>query len=511
MVVESRDPGLIGTSTGDEGSRQRQTALLGVVEVAPSARRKREHRVADDPLPPDLVGVRTVEDEQREIDAYLVGREANAISRPHGGDHVGDHTSELAAVLGNRPAGPVQHRITPSHDGPHGAIRGQNRHRDLRRQPPGGGPSTGDFWRAGRDHPRVLTAHNCPYARQGADLSPRLRTIMGDRGDKDRQGVVLIEFESVSKRYDDGTVAVDDLSLTAANGEITVLVGPSGCGKTTSLRMINRTIEVTSGRILVDGDDIRSVNAVKLRRGIGYVIQQAGLFPHRTVLDNVTTVPRLLGVDRREANQRGMELLERVGLDPHLARRYPVQLSGGQQQRVGVARALAADPPIMLMDEPFSAVDPVVRMSLQDEFLRLQQDLGKTIVFVTHDIDEAVKLGDKVAVLEVGGRLAQFDSPADLLSNPVDEFVEQFIGRDRGYRALGFLPASELPLRPLNATPIGPDTKTFPHSGSLRAALDAALTSSDGQAFALDDSGQAVGVISQSDISAFIVTKHADV
>ena len=325
------------------------------------------------------------------------------------------------------------------------------------------------------------------------------------------KGFVLIEFEAVSKRYDDGTVAVDNLSLTAANGEITVLVGPSGCGKTTSLRMINRTIAVTSGRILVDGEDIRSVDAVKLRRGIGYVIQQAGLFPHRTVVDNVTTVPRLLGVDRRTANKRGMALLERVGLDPHLAKRYPVQLSGGQQQRVGVARALAADPPIMLMDEPFRAVDPVVRMSLQDEFLRLQQDLGKTIVFVTHDIDEAVKLGDKVAVLEVGGKLAQFDSPADLLSKPVNEFVEQFIGRDRGYRALGFLPASELPLKPVNAMPIGPDAKTFARSGSLRAALDAALTSSDGRAFALDDDGTAVGLISQSEISAFIVSKHAGI
>ena len=321
----------------------------------------------------------------------------------------------------------------------------------------------------------------------------------------------MIEFEAVSKRYDDGTVAVDDLSLTAANGEITALVGPSGCGKTTSLRMINRTIEVTSGRILVDGEDIRSVDAVKLRRGIGYVIQQAGLFPHRTVLDNVTTVPRLLGVDRRTANKRGMVLLERVGLDPHLAKRYPVQLSGGQQQRVGVARALAADPPIMLMDEPFSAVDPIVRAGLQDEFLRLQQDLGKAIVFVTHDIDEAVKLGDKVAVLEVGGKLAQFDSPADLLSKPVNEFVEQFIGRDRGYRALGFLPASELPLKPVNAMPIGPDAKTFARSGSLRAALDAALTSSDGRAFALDDDGTAVGLISQSEISAFIVSKHAGI
>jgi osmoprotectant transport system ATP-binding protein len=206
-----------------------------------------------------------------------------------------------------------------------------------------------------------------------------------------------------------------------------------------------------------------------------------------------------------------MELMERVGLDPHLAQRYPIQLSGGQQQRVGVARALAADPPIMLMDEPFSAVDPVVRTGLQDEFLRLQQDLGKTIVFVTHDIDEGIKLGDKVAVLEVGGKLAQFDSPADLLSNPVDGFVEQFIGRDRGYRALGFLPASELPLESVNSMPLADGARTFARSGSLRSALDAALTSDDGRAFALDDDGHPVGVISQSDISAFIVNKHAGV
>ena len=203
---------------------------------------------------------------------------------------------------------------------------------------------------------------------------------------------------------------------------------------------------VDPGTISIDGTDTASLDVADLRRGIGYVIQHAGLFPHRTVLDNVTTVPRLLGWDRRRARARAMELIERVGLSAQLAGRYPGQLSGGQQQRVGVARALAADPPVMLLDEPFSAVDPVVREQLQDEFLRLQSELGKTILFVTHDIDEAIKLGDQVAVLRVGGTLAQLDAPAHLLADPVDDFVADFVGRDRGYRALSFVDAPELTL-----------------------------------------------------------------
>ena len=255
----------------------------------------------------------------------------------------------------------------------------------------------------------------------------------------------MIRLEGVTKRYADGTVAVDDLTLEAQRGEITVLVGPSGCGKTTSLRMINRMIEPSSGRILIDGTDTASMPAAELRRGIGYVIQHAGLFPHRTVLANVMTVPQLLGWDRRKARSRAEEVLELVGLTPELARRYPAQLSGGQQQRVGVARALAGDPSVMLMDEPFSAVDPVVRANLQDEFRRLQRDLGITIVFVTHDIDEAIKIGDRVAVLRVGGRLAQFDTPEELLAHPADDFVSDFVGRDRGYRALSFV-HGEVPL-----------------------------------------------------------------
>jgi osmoprotectant transport system ATP-binding protein len=285
----------------------------------------------------------------------------------------------------------------------------------------------------------------------------------------------MIRFDSVTKQYPDGTVAVDALSLTAPSGKITVLVGPSGCGKTTSLRMINRMIEPTSGHIWIDDRDTSSLAPAQLRRGIGYVIQHAGLFPHRTIVDNVATVPMLLGANRREARVKALELLERVGLPASFAKRYPAQLSGGQQQRVGVARALAADPPVMLMDEPFSAVDPVVREQLQNEFLRLQSELGKTIVFVTHDIDEAIKLGDQVAVLRVGGRLAQLATPAQLLSNPVDDFVAGFVGRDRGYRALGFETVSGLQLDPEDSVLVG------------SPVADAAAVSRDGWVLVVDD------------------------
>ncbi|WP_405062802.1 ABC transporter ATP-binding protein [Kribbella sp. NBC_01505] len=322
----------------------------------------------------------------------------------------------------------------------------------------------------------------------------------------------MIEFEDVTKRYPDGTVAVDNLSLRIPSHQITVFVGPSGCGKTTSLRMINRTIERTSGTISIDGEDINSKDAVTLRRGIGYVIQNAGLFPHKTVVENVATVPKLLGWDKRKAHSTAMELLERVGLDLRMAERYPAQLSGGQQQRVGVARALAADPLIMLMDEPFSAVDPIVRDQLQEELLRLQRDIGKTIVFVTHDIDEAIKLGDNIAVLRVGGKLAQFAPPSELLANPVDDFVESFIGKDRGYRALTFVTADELRLSDVPAelkvaadgSPVGwvngaaglePVGATFQRGDSLRAALDAVLTSPVGKGVCVDETGKAVGVI----------------
>jgi osmoprotectant transport system ATP-binding protein len=358
----------------------------------------------------------------------------------------------------------------------------------------------------------------------------------------------MITFDAVSKKYPDGTVAVDSLSLTAPSGQITVLVGPSGCGKTTSLRMVNRMIEPTSGTITIDDRDVTAVPATELRRGIGYVIQHAGLFPHRTVVDNVATVPYLLGENKKQARARAMELLERVGLDPAFAKRYPAQLSGGQQQRVGVARALAADPPVMLMDEPFSAVDPVVREQLQNEFLRLQAELHKTIVFVTHDIDEAIKLGDKVAVMRVGGHLAQLAAPAELLSRPADSFVAGFVGRDRGYRALGFAAAGELPLEAEATVRVGDTVRSardaarddwalvvdadrkplgwlavgrFPEAaldepigenvlnlggtlakvdGSLRAALDAALSSPTGRGVIVDEDGRFAGTVTASQV-----------
>ena len=271
---------------------------------------------------------------------------------------------------------------------------------------------------------------------------------------------MTIEFRDVTKQYPDGTVAVDNLNLTVEDGTITVFVGPSGCGKTTSLRMINRMVEPTSGTVFLDGEDVSKGDPALLRRGIGYVIQQAGLFPHRTVLDNVATVPLLSGWDKGKARKRAAELLETVGLPTELAKRYPAQLSGGQQQRVGVARALAADSPVLLMDEPFSAVDPIVREGLQDELLRLQSQLGKTIVFVTHDIDEAVRLGDKVAVMRVGGKLAQYGTPSDVLRHPVDDFVASFVGRDRGYRGLSFVSAEGVEVTPASVVEVGASVST---------------------------------------------------
>ncbi|MEU0052382.1 betaine/proline/choline family ABC transporter ATP-binding protein [Streptomyces sp. NPDC006184] len=246
----------------------------------------------------------------------------------------------------------------------------------------------------------------------------------------------MIRFEQVGKRYPDGTTAVDDLSFEVSEGELVTLVGPSGCGKTTTMMMVNRLIEPTSGRIFVAGDDIATVDPVRLRRRIGYVIQQVGLFPHRTVLDNTATVPALLGWKRAKARARAAELLDLVGLDPRTyGSRYPEQLSGGQRQRVGVARALAADPPVLLMDEPFGAVDPVVREQLQDEFLRMQAAVRKTVLLVTHDIEEAVRLGDRIAVYGQG-RIEQFDTPGAVLGAPASPYVAGFVGADRGLKRL---------------------------------------------------------------------------
>ncbi|WP_030185258.1 ABC transporter ATP-binding protein [Streptomyces sp. NRRL S-813] len=365
----------------------------------------------------------------------------------------------------------------------------------------------------------------------------------------------MIRFDSVTKNYPDGTVAVNSLTLEAASGEITVLVGPSGCGKTTSLRMVNRMVEPTSGRVWLNDRDTAAIPPHELRRGIGYVIQQAGLFPHKTVLDNIATVPVLTGRTRRQARARAAELLELVGLDANLADRYPSQLSGGQQQRVGVARALAADPPVMLMDEPFSALDPVIRDQLQNEFLRLQHDLGKTVIFVTHDIDEAIKLGDKVAVLAAGGTLAQVGAPADLLSRPKSPFVASFLGRDRGYRALAFADAGSLPLTSEKTVHLGDrlalareratdgwvlvlDHHDAPQGwlaasaltsrqatgtvtaellnlggtlatahGTLRQALDAALSSPSGRGVIVHDNGQLAGTITAAEVLTRIETR----
>jgi osmoprotectant transport system ATP-binding protein len=361
----------------------------------------------------------------------------------------------------------------------------------------------------------------------------------------------LITFERVTKRYPGGTVALDDVSMDCAADGITVFVGTSGGGKTTALRAINRMVDPTEGRVLIDGADVRDSDPAALRRGIGYVIQHAGLFPHRTVADNIATVPRLLGRTRRAARMQAVELMERVGLHPTLARRYPFQLSGGQQQRVGVARALAADPPLLLMDEPFSAVDPVVRAELQSELLRLQAELHKTIVFVTHDIDEAIKVGDRIGVFRAGGRLVQFDTPENLLTNPADDFVAGFVGYDRGIRRLSFVPASRMRLRtgpvlpaaagvedaratgepwvlvvderrhplgwarvdtledhtPLGRSPLaryGHTVLVAPESedgDSVRAALDAVILSPAEMAAAVDGDGAVLGVAGHAEIA----------
>ena len=297
----------------------------------------------------------------------------------------------------------------------------------------------------------------------------------------------MIEFRDVSKTYPGtDTSVVNDLSFEILDGEVCVLVGPSGCGKTTTMRMINRLIEPTDGEILIDGQKNTSMSGTQLRRKIGYAIQQIGLFPHRTIADNIGTVPGLLGWDKGRIRERVDELLELVGLDPNDYRnRYPAELSGGQQQRVGVARAMAADPPIMLMDEPFGAVDPITRERLQDEFVRIQQDIKKTIVFVTHDIDEAIKMGDKIAILKQGGVLAQYDSPENILSRPNSEFVSSFVGNDRILKRLSLLRVADMKLEPAND-----GTDDLPHiSGrlSVKDALSELIGSGRSRAVVEDD------------------------
>ncbi len=255
----------------------------------------------------------------------------------------------------------------------------------------------------------------------------------------------MIRLEDLSKVFPaQDEAAVDDLSLEIYEGEIVVLVGPSGCGKTTTMKMINRIIEPTSGRIFLQGEDVTRVNPDNLRRRIGYVIQQIGLFPHLTIADNIATVPKMLGWDKERTSKRVDELLETVGIDLSYRDRYPKELSGGQRQRIGVARAMAADPPIMLMDEPFGAVDPITRDRLQDEFLRLQQEIRKTIVFVTHDIDEAIKMGDRIAILKQQSKIAQYDTPERILTDPADEFVQDFIGSGPSIKRLSLSRISDI-------------------------------------------------------------------
>src|SRR5579885_3404646 len=287
-----------------------------------------------------------------------------------------------------------------------------------------------------------------------------------------------VAFRHVVKRFGDAAPAVNDLSFTIEPGTICVLVGPSGCGKTTSLRMVNRLIEPTSGQILIDGQDIMSEEPTTLRRRIGYVIQQVGLFPHQTIGQNVATVPRLLRWPEERIQQRIDELLKLIGLDPERVRnRYPSQLSGGERQRVGVARAMAAEPPVMLMDEPFGAVDPIVRERLQNEFLRLHRTLGTTVLFVTHDIDEAIKMGDRVAVMQQGGILAQYAEPEELLTHPASDFVARFVGADRGLKRLALTTVAGLTLgqapTAFEGEPLGSDGGLDMADGSYRLLLDA--------------------------------------
>lgn len=358
-----------------------------------------------------------------------------------------------------------------------------------------------------------------------------------------------LEFRNVGKRYPGAaSAAIEDLSFSVPAGEICVLVGPSGCGKTTAMRLVNRMIDLTSGEILLDGVSVARRKPAELRREIGYVIQQIGLFPHQTIAQNVATVPKLLGWDKQRIARRVAELLELVGLPAEMGERYPAELSGGQRQRVGVARALAADPPLMLMDEPFGAIDPINRDRLQNEFLRLQREIRKTIVFVTHDIDEAIKMGDRIAVMREGGRLAQYATPDELLAAPADEFVASFVGADRGLKRLtlsqlddielidgvaahvgdpssdvraladrrstdelvvvddadapiGRLPVARLNGQPVSAADLDPLVATARRETSLRDALSLVVADGNRPLVVVEDDGRLAGLVSLELIS----------
>ena len=311
-----------------------------------------------------------------------------------------------------------------------------------------------------------------------------------------------VSYVDVTKRYPgQAEPAIRHLSLDVRAGEICVLVGPSGSGKTTALRMVNRTVEITEGDILIGGTSVRERDPAHLRREMGYVIQEIGLFPHRTVADNIATVPRLLGWDRNRTRERVRELFEVIGLDPALGNRFPSQLSGGQQQRIGVARALAADPPVMLMDEPFGAIDPINRERLQNEFLRLQAEIRKTVLFVTHDIDEAIKMGDRIAILKQCGELAQFATPAELLMAPADDFVEDFVGADRALKRLALMRVRDIDLWEAPLAFVGQST------AEVRAKLDGAEVP---HALVVDSERRPIGWLSESDLRADVVPRTPD-
>ena len=312
-----------------------------------------------------------------------------------------------------------------------------------------------------------------------------------------------IVLDHVTKRYDNSArPAIDDLSITIPAGEICVLIGPSGGGKTTAMKMINRLISITEGDITIDGTSVRSLDLTELRRGIGYVIQQVGLFPHLSVGDNIGTVPKLLGWPKKQIHARAVELLELVGLEAADAKRYPAQLSGGQRQRVGLARALAANPPLMLMDEPFGAIDPITREHLQDEFLRLHRELRKTVIFVTHDIDEAIKMGDRIAILHSGGILAQYDTPDEILANPASEFVERFVGADRGLKRLALRRLGDVELEP--AAGAATDAPRCKPTTTLRDALSLMLTEGAQEIVVAGDDDEPVGTLTLQRVSELL-------
>jgi osmoprotectant transport system ATP-binding protein len=327
-----------------------------------------------------------------------------------------------------------------------------------------------------------------------------------------RSDAAEIVFDHVIKRYAGSErPAVDDLSLTIPAGEICVLIGPSGGGKTTAMKLVNRLITLTEGDITIDGTSVMELDPVELRRGIGYVIQQIGLFPHMTIEHNVATVPKLVGWDKARTQARARELLELVGLDPdEYARRYPAQLSGGQRQRVGLARAMAADPPLMLMDEPFGAIDPITRERLQNDFLRLHREVRKTVIFVTHDIDEAIKMGDRVCILRQGGKLAQYDTPEEILANPADEFVADFVGADRGLKRLGLRTLGDAELLEAPPSTNGDRRPAAAPSMTLRDALSLMLTEGSTELVVRDGDGDVRGYLTLEALSRMLGEGHGE-